>query len=112
MIFPIDPKEIQGFRENHARGGGICFGKNVTDHFLNNNQLGLLVRSHEVQQQGFKVHHEGRCITIFSAPNYCGQGNNKGALLKFGGDEKLQASIIQFNAVTPAKKHPSFSGIF
>jgi hypothetical protein len=25
--------------------------------------------------------HEGECVTIFSAPNYCLLGNNKGAYM-------------------------------
>lgn len=30
----------------------------------------------------------GRCITIFSAPNYCDSTGNKGAIIKFGHDLK------------------------
>ena len=32
-----------------------------------------VVRSHEVKDEGYEVHHNGKCITVFSAPNYwCG----------------------------------------
>lgn len=30
----------------------------------------MVIRSHEVKQQGYQVEHNGRCVTIFSAPNY------------------------------------------
>ena len=30
----------------------------------------LLIRSHEVKQDGYEVAHNGKCITVFSAPNY------------------------------------------
>jgi len=43
----------------------------VSHAFLNNNKLELLVRSHEMKQEGYEVEHEGKVITIFSAPNYC-----------------------------------------
>jgi hypothetical protein len=96
----IDPTEkVDTFKVNHARGGTVCFGNSVTEHFLQRNRLGLLVRSHEVQDEGFKLHHNNRCITVFSAPNYCGVEKNKGAVLKFDGKtEELLGSIVQFNA--------------
>lgn len=30
----------------------------------------MVIRSHEVKHQGYQVEHNGRCVTIFSAPNY------------------------------------------
>lgn len=44
-----------------------------------------MIRAHEVQPEGYKFHMPDRdgnpaVITIFSAPNYCGQYGNKGAL--------------------------------
>ena len=38
------------------------------------------VRSHEVKDQGYEVEADGKLITVFSAPNYCDQMGNKGAL--------------------------------
>ena len=32
--------------------------------------LDLVIRSHEVKQEGYEVSHNGKCITVFSAPNY------------------------------------------
>lgn len=29
-----------------------------------------MFRSHEVKPEGYEVMHGGRCITVFSAPNY------------------------------------------
>jgi hypothetical protein len=48
-------------------------GPDVTKNFLDKNGLELLVRSHEVKEEGYEVEHDGRCITVFSAPNYCDQ---------------------------------------
>lgn len=33
----------------------------------------LVVRSHEVKDEGYEVEHDGKLITVFSAPNYCDQ---------------------------------------
>jgi len=38
-----------------------------------------------MKEEGYQVHHDGKCITIFSAPNYCDQMRNKGAYIKFKG---------------------------
>ena len=29
-----------------------------------------IIRSHEVKDNGYEVNHNGKCITVFSAPNY------------------------------------------
>jgi hypothetical protein len=55
------------------------------------------VRSHEVKDEGYLVEHDGKCITVFSAPNYCDQMGNKGAFIRFGKDMKPQ--FTQFTAV-------------
>jgi diadenosine tetraphosphatase ApaH/serine/threonine PP2A family protein phosphatase len=41
-------------------------------HFLNV-LPDLIVRSHEVKDQGHEIEHDGKLITVFSAPNYCDQ---------------------------------------
>lgn len=44
-----DPKPSEG-RGPSQRGVGVGFGPDVTRNFLEDNQLDLLVRSHEVSQ--------------------------------------------------------------
>lgn len=52
------------------RGVGCQFGPDVTKSFLELNNLDYIIRSHEVKNNGYEVAHDGKCITIFSAPNY------------------------------------------
>lgn len=80
-----DPQPMPG-REPSKRGVGLAFGPDVTDRFLKLNNLSLIVRSHEVKDEGYALEHNGKVITIFSAPNYCDQVGNKGAFIKFGHD--------------------------
>ncbi|XP_065194292.1 serine/threonine-protein phosphatase 5-like [Sycon ciliatum] len=75
-----DPQDESG-RSSSKRGAGTQFGPDVTEKFLEYNNLDLVIRSHEVKPEGYEVSHGGRCITVFSAPNYCDQMGNKGAFI-------------------------------
>ena len=50
-----------------------------------------------MKDEGYEVEANGRLITVFSAPNYCDQMGNKGALLQFKSDGSYTAK--QFTAV-------------
>lgn len=65
----IDPQPQPG-RAPSKRGVGVQFGPDVTQNFLALNNLDYIVRSHEVKNDGYEVGHDGKCITVFSAPNY------------------------------------------
>lgn len=52
------------------RGVGIQFGGDITEKFCTANKLDYIVRSHEVKPMGYEVTHDGKCVTVFSAPNY------------------------------------------
>lgn len=64
-----DPKEDNGLEPSH-RGAGILFGPDITKDFLSRNGLELIVRSHEFKPHGHEIMHDGKLVTIFSAPNY------------------------------------------
>merc|ERR1712037_638460 len=72
-----DPQPMLG-RSPSKRGVGCQFGPDVTRKFLDNNQLDYIIRSHEVKDNGYEVTHDGKCITVFSAPNYCDNGKQGG----------------------------------
>jgi serine/threonine-protein phosphatase 5 len=91
-----DPQTAPG-RGPSKRGVGLQFGPDITKRFCENNGLEAIIRSHEVRMEGYEVEHDGRCITVFSAPNYCDSTSNKGAFIKIGPDYKLR--YTQFDAV-------------
>jgi serine/threonine-protein phosphatase 5 len=76
-----DPMEENGFAPS-PRGVTSTFGPDVTQNFLALNKLELVIRSHQVQEEGYLEMHGGKCVTVFSAPNYCGQMGNKGAIVR------------------------------
>lgn len=81
-----DPMEMPGYAMS-PRGVTRTFGPDITQNFLRNNGLDLLIRSHQVQERGYSIMHNGLCITVFSAPNYIGEMNNLGATLLLRFDE-------------------------
>jgi serine/threonine-protein phosphatase 5 len=91
-----DPQPFPG-KSPSKRGIGFSFGPDITAKFLEQNNLSLLVRSHEVKEEGYLVEHGGKTITIFSAPNYCDSMGNKGAFIHF--DKTLQPKFTQYDAV-------------
>lgn len=91
-----DPQPFPG-KSPSKRGVGFAFGPDITAAFLERNNLSLLVRSHEVKEEGYLVEHGGKTITVFSAPNYCDTMGNKGAFIHF--DASLEPKFTQFDAV-------------
>lgn len=81
-----DPQPQNG-RSPSKRGVGCQFGPDVTENFLKKNKLEYIIRSHEVKDMGYEVAHNGKCITVFSAPNYCDTMGNKGAYIILNGKE-------------------------
>ncbi|EEB13025.1 serine/threonine-protein phosphatase PP-V, putative [Pediculus humanus corporis] len=79
-----DPQPINGIAQS-KRGVGVQFGPDVTKKFLEFNKLDYIIRSHEVKNDGYEEAHDGKCITVFSAPNYCDQMGNKGAFITLEG---------------------------
>lgn len=92
-----DPQPGRG-RGASKRGVGVAFGADVTENFLRTNDLKMIVRSHEMKEEGYEVDHGGKLITVFSAPNYCDQMGNKGAFIRFDG-RTLTPKFTSFAAV-------------
>ena len=80
------------------RGAGVLYGQDVTEKFQKENNLKLLIRSHEVRDEGYSIEHGGKHITDFSAPNYCDSVGNKGAIVKFDRGDMEHPYFIKFNA--------------
>jgi len=59
-----DPQPFPG-RGPSKRGVGQSFGPDITARFLAANDLTLVIRSHEVQDEGYQHIHAGKLITVF-----------------------------------------------
>ncbi|CAN0117700.1 unnamed protein product, partial [Discosporangium mesarthrocarpum] len=87
----------------NPRGAGVLFGPDMARSFLMDNDLDMVVRSHECVEDGFDLPYEGdmagACATIFSASNY-GGSMNMGATMRFSrvseGEDSFVAGGLDF----------------
>ena len=77
-----------------GRGTGRLFGADALHEFLQRFDLDLVVRGHEVVEDGYKFFANRQLVTVFSAPNYCGQYNNAAAVVHVREDLLLSFSIF------------------
>lgn len=84
-----DPTEMIRGTCASPRGAGKLFGENVTEEVLNQFNVKILIRGHESCEEGFKLNHKGRVLTIFSrkGPPYY---NLYGAYLSLDLSKKFQ----------------------
>lgn len=79
------------------RGVSYTFGHDVVAEFLSKFDLDLLCRAHQVVEDGYELQADRQLVTVFSAPNYCGEFDNAGATLVV--TENLECS---FRVLRPA----------
>ena len=96
LIWSDPDPEISGWAEND-RGVSFTFGGDVVRQFLRKHDLDLIVRAHQVVEDGYEFFAGRELVTIFSAPNYCGEFDNAAAMMTV--DDTLMCS---FQILKPA----------
>jgi len=81
---------FQGWGEND-RGVSFTFGPDVVSKFLNRHDMDLICRAHQVVEDGYEFFAKRQLVTLFSAPNYCGEFDNAGGMMSV--DETLMCSF-------------------
>ncbi|KAI8067375.1 serine/threonine-protein phosphatase PP-Z1 [Thamnidium elegans] len=96
-----DPSDTSVEWEDNERGVSYCFGKKIVNEFLAKHDLDLVCRAHMVVEDGYQFFNERTLVTVFSAPNYCGEFDNFGAIMSI--NEEL---LCSFELLAPME-HPS-----
>ena len=76
----------------NSRGVSYTYNSEAIDMFLQTNNLQLLCRAHQLVSDGYKFVNCDKLVTVFSAPNYCGNCGNDGAVMKI--TKNLECSFI------------------
>ena len=98
LLWSDPDKDVHKWQENE-RGVSFVFGPEVVSEFLRKNDLDLVCRAHQVVEDGYEFFAKRQLVTIFSAPNYCGEFDNSGAMMSV--DESLMCS---FQILKPSEK--------
>ena len=101
LLWSDPEKDILDYDEND-RGVSVVFGEKVVEDFNKKNDLDLIIRAHQVVDEGYEFFAKRQLITIFSAPNYCGEFDNSAGIMII--DESLTCSLKVLRPVEGLKK--------
>jgi len=88
-----DPTSIDSIEWGaNSRGVSCTYGTSAISKFLKMNNLQLICRAHQLVSDGYKFFSDNKLLTVFSAPNYCGNCGNDGAVMKL--TNELEGSFI------------------
>jgi len=80
LLWSDPDRQCLGWEENE-RGVSFTFGEDVVQNFLRRHDLDLICRAHQVVEDGYEFFARRQLVTLFSAPNYCGEFDNAGAMM-------------------------------
>eukprot|EP01121_Diplochlamys_sp_Union-15-3_P018403 TRINITY_DN6683_c1_g1_i4.p1 TRINITY_DN6683_c1_g1~~TRINITY_DN6683_c1_g1_i4.p1 ORF type:complete len:394 (-),score=53.05 TRINITY_DN6683_c1_g1_i4:31-1212(-) len=103
------------FEQNKMRGCSYSYSYLAVCSFLATNNLLSLIRAHEAQDAGYRMHRRVEktgfpsVITLFSAPNYLDAYGNKAAVLRY---ENNVINIRQYSESPHPYWLPGFMNVF
>jgi len=79
------------------RGVSFTFGPDVIRKFLRRNDFDLLVRAHQVVQDGYEFCGDRECVTLFTAARYCGEFDNAAAMMIVNKDLMISFKVLTWD---------------
>ncbi|TKA32522.1 hypothetical protein B0A50_01630 [Salinomyces thailandicus] len=100
-----DPADMESDWEANERGVSYCFGKKVIMEFLQKHDFDLVCRAHMVVEDGYEFFQDRILVTVFSAPNYCGEFDNWGAVMSVSGELLCSFELLKPLDSSALKSH-------
>merc|ERR1711865_1102750 len=100
-----DPDKYVHNWEESERGVSYTFGSDIVTMFLKKHEMDLICRAHQVVEDGYEFFAKRQLVTLFSAPNYCGEFDNSGAIMSV--DETLMCSFQILKPADRKQKYPA-----
>jgi len=76
-----DPEKGAEDWASNSRGISVLFNENLVEKALDELDIDLICRAHQVVEDGYEFFAQRKLVTVFSAPNYCGEFDNSGAFM-------------------------------
>jgi serine/threonine-protein phosphatase PP1 catalytic subunit len=100
---PADDDAQEGWGKSR-RSESFTFGADVVEEFCERHGLHMVCRAHEMKMGGYDDQFaNGKLVTVFSAPNYCGRCGNDGAVMAVSEDLACSFHVIE---PTPTETAP------
>ncbi|KAL1641532.1 serine/threonine protein phosphatase Pzh1 [Diplodia intermedia] len=100
-----DPADMDNDWEANERGVSYCFGKKVIMEFLQRHDFDLVCRAHMVVEDGYEFFNDRILVTVFSAPNYCGEFDNWGAVMSVSAELLCSFELLKPLDSSALKSH-------
>ncbi|KAG6012000.1 serine/threonine protein phosphatase Pzh1 [Claviceps pusilla] len=100
-----DPADMEQDWEANERGVSYCFGKRVITEFLAVHDFDLICRAHMVVEDGYEFFNDRVLVTVFSAPNYCGEFDNWGAVMSVSSELLCSFELLKPLDSSALKSH-------
>ena len=99
LLWSDPDKNVDGWGSNE-RGVSVTFNEGIVYKIVEDLDIDLVCRAHQVVERGFEFFADKKLVTVFSAPNYCNQFDNAGAMMLV--DENL---VCGFKILVPKIKN-------
>ena len=90
LLWSDPDRNVQGWGGNE-RGVSVTFNEKTVEDIVEKLDIDLVCRAHQVVENGYEFFADKKLVTVFSAPNYCNQFDNHGAMMLV--DENLMCGF-------------------
>ena len=80
LLWSDPDKNVDGWGTNE-RGVSFTFNESIVNRIVEELDIDLVCRAHQVVEKGYEFFADKKLVTVFSAPNYCNQFDNAGAMM-------------------------------
>ena len=110
LLWSDPEKDAEDWAPNN-RGISVLFNENLIEKAIDELDIDLICRAHQVVENGYEFFAQRKLVTVFSAPNYCGEFDNAGAFMIVNKDlvcgfKVLEAEIKE--GMIPARMSKEF----